>query len=56
MAVGDAVITSEPKISKWKVTIILNKQKAIFKIDTGAQCNVIPKWKYQQVCQDPLQT
>lgn len=32
------------------------QQKAIFKIDMGAQCDVIPKWKYQQLCQDPLQT
>ena len=30
-------------------------QKAVFKIDTDAQCNIIPKWKYQQVCKEPLQ-
>ena len=39
----------------WTVTILLNQQRTIFKIDTGAQCNVIPQWKYYQVCKDPLQ-
>ena len=39
----------------WTVTILLNQQRTIFKIDTGAQCNVIPQWKYFQVCKDPLQ-
>ena len=43
------------KVKDWSVTILMNKQKTTFKIDTGAQCNVIPQWKYYQVCKDPLQ-
>ena len=39
----------------WTVTILLNQQRTIFKIDTGTQCNVIPQWKYYQMCKDPLQ-
>ena len=27
----------------------------MFKIDTGAQCNVIPQWLYYQLSKDPLQ-
>ena len=37
------------------VTILLNQQRTIFMIDTGTQCNVIPYWKYYQMCKDPLQ-
>ena len=43
------------KFKDWKVTIALNNQKTAFKIDTGAQCNVIPKCKYHQVSKKPLQ-
>ena len=43
------------KFKDWKVTIALNNQKTAFKIDTGAQCNVIPKCKYHQVSKMPLQ-
>ena len=43
------------QVKDWIVTILLNQQRTIFKIDTGAQCNVISKWKYYQVCKDPLQ-
>ena len=48
------VIHQNQQSNEWKVTILLNKQKAKFKIDTGAQCNVIPKRIYQQVCKEPL--
>ena len=34
----------------WTVTILLSQQRTIFKIDTGTQCNVIPQWKYYQMC------
>ena len=43
------------QVKDWTVTILLNQQRTIFKIDTGAQCNVIPQQKYYQVCKDPLQ-
>ena len=38
----------------WKATILLNKQKTTFKLDTGAQCNVISKDKYNQISTKPL--
>jgi len=43
------------KLSDWKVTISVNDQKTCFKIDTGAQCNVISKQKYHQINSMPLQ-
>ena len=39
----------------WKVTMSLNKQRTVFKIDTSTQCNVISKQKYQQISRSPLQ-
>ena len=48
------VIHQNQQSNEWKVTILLNKQKAKFKIDMGAQCNVIPKWIYWQECKEPL--
>ena len=43
------------KPTDWKVTMSLNKQRTVFKIYTGAQCNVISKQKYQQISRSPLQ-
>ena len=43
------------QVKDWTVTILLNQQRTIFKIDTGNQCNVMPQWKYYPVCKDPLQ-
>ena len=43
------------EVKDWSVTILLNQQRTTFKIDTGAQCNVIPQWLYYQVCKDQLQ-
>jgi len=40
---------------EWQITISINGQKTKFKIDTGAQCNVISKQKYIAVSQTPLQ-
>ena len=40
---------------EWQITITLNNQRTKFKIDTGAQCNVISKQKYLTVCKTPLQ-
>ena len=39
---------------EWQITLSLNGQKTKLKIDTGAQCNVIPKQKYLTVCKAPL--
>ena len=37
----DMVKCSTNESSDWKVTLLVNDQKTRFKIDTGAQCNVI---------------
>ena len=37
------MIQNTPKPTDWKVTILLNKQRTVFKMNTGAQCNVISK-------------
>ena len=39
----------------WKVSILINHQRISFKIDTGAQCNVISKSRYHQLGSMPLQ-
>ena len=39
----------------WKVSILVNHQRTSFKIDTGAQCNVISKSRYHQLSSMPLQ-
>ena len=43
------------KIPDWKVSILVNHQRTSFKIDTGAQCNVISKRRYHQLSSMPLQ-
>lgn len=48
------VVQKYHKHKEWKVTLLLNKQQTTFKIDTGAQYNAIPKWKYHQLCKEPL--
>ena len=50
-----ATIQNSSRSKEWNITIKLNKQKTVFKIDTGAQCNVISKYKYNQVSKEPLQ-
>ena len=40
---------------EWKVSILVNQQRTSFKIDTGAQCNVISKNHYRQLSSVPLQ-
>jgi len=46
--------TSNSKASDWKVGIVINDQTVIFKMDTGAQCNVISKQTYDYLCAKPL--
>ena len=48
------MIQANSNLEDWKTTILLNKQKTTFKIDTGAQCNVISKRQYNQICNKPL--
>ena len=40
---------------EWQMTITINNQRTKFKIDKGAQCNVISKHTYFTVCKAPLQ-
>ena len=51
----DMIQSGTNKSSDWKVTILVNDQKTCFKINTGAQCNVISKQKYHQLSSTPLQ-
>ena len=40
--------------TNWNVTVIINSHNTKFKIDTGAQCNVISSATYHQVSKQPL--
>ena len=51
----DMVKCSTNKSSDWKVTLLVNDQKTRFKIDTGAQCNVISRHTYHRLGSLPLQ-
>ena len=51
----DMVKCSTNKSSDWKVTLLVNDQKTRFKIDTGAQCNVISRHMYHRLGSLPLQ-
>ena len=51
----DMVKCSTNNSSDWKVTILVNGQKTSFKIDTGAQCNVISIQTCRQLGSLPLQ-
>ena len=48
------MIQNTHKPTDCKVTILLNKQQTIFKMDTRAQYNVISKQKYNQVSKASL--
>ena len=50
------MVQSNTNSKDWKTTLVPNKQKTIFKLDTGAQCNVISKHRYSQVSREPLRT
>ena len=49
----DAVSSGQAK-EDWHTTIKVNEHNVTFKIDTGAQCNVISKETYNRICQQPL--
>ena len=38
----------------WQTTVKVNEHNITFKIDTGAQCNVLSKETYDRICQQPL--
>jgi len=51
----DMVRCGTYKTPDWKVKILINGQETSFKIDTGAQCNVLSMQKYNQLSSRPLQ-
>ena len=51
----DMAKCSTNESSDWKVTLLVNDQKTRFKIDTGAQCNVISRHTYHRLDSLPLQ-
>ena len=44
----------KPEHRDWQATLTINEKKVFFKIDTGAQCNVISKRTYHQISKTPL--
>ena len=38
----------------WTETVDFGNVKIAFKLDTGAQCNVLPKTIYDQITSEPL--
>ena len=49
-----AMINDHADTEEWEVNIRMNEQRVTFKIDTGAQCNVISKETYDKVSRQPL--
>ena len=47
-------VAKEPTKGDWHTTIMVNEHQVTFKIDTGAQCNVLAKETYDRICQRPL--
>ena len=53
MFIGTIQKSQNPR--EWQITLPMNNHRITFKIDTGAQCNVITKQKYLQASKTPLQ-
>ena len=53
MFIGTIQKNQNPR--EWQITLPMNNHRITFKIDTGAQCNVITKQKYLQASKTPLQ-
>ena len=49
-----ATIENSTETKDWKATIKVNDRHTTFKLDTGAQCNVISKKTYDQISKRPL--
>ena len=49
-----AMINDGADTEEWEVNVRMNEQRVTFKIDTGAQCNVISKETYDKVSRQPL--
>ena len=53
MFIGTIQRSQNPR--EWQITLPMNDHRITFKIDMGAQCNVITKQKYLQASKTPLQ-
>ena len=53
MFIGTIQNSQNPR--EWQITLPMNIHRITFKIDMGAQCNVITKQKYLQASKTPLQ-
>ena len=49
-----SVMESDTNEKDWKTTLKLNGHRTTFKLDTGAQCNVISKQTYDRISTRPL--
>ena len=47
-------IETEKQVNDWKVSVKILKQNVSVKLDTGAQCNVLPLHVYKQISNKPL--
>ena len=48
-------VETEKQVNDWKVNVKILKKNVILKLDTGAQCNVLPLHVYKQISNKPLQ-
>ena len=51
----DTLQKAAPKTKEWQAPVKINDKKVLFKIDTGAQCNVMSKKTYNHVSKETLQ-
>ena len=51
----DTVQKAAPKTKDWQAPVKINDKKVLFRIDTGAQCNVMSKKTYNHVSKETLQ-
>ena len=49
-----ATVETKPASREWSATITINAHRVAFKIDTGAQCNVMSSKMYNLVSRQPL--
>ena len=48
-------VTADESSDPWTITLSLNEQRVLFKIDTGADVTAIPEAKYDEAQDGPLQ-
>ena len=48
-------VETEKQLNDWEVNVKILKKNVSVKLDTGAQCNVLPLHVYKQISNKPLQ-